>query len=963
MPSRITNDILESYLRCKTKAHLKLSGRPEKVSDYENMLAALRSEVRLQALYTILRKHADVLRNVVLTTEILSQESSYILDGTFEDDQFHLCLDGLKKQKGHSKLGDFHYLPVLFSEEEKVRKEQRLLLDLYGLLLAKVQGTRPETGIVWHGRQAKASRIRLNSDVRKTEKLLRNLKEFAGETEAPTLMLNDHCQVCCFQNQCHQEALQQDNLSLLRNMGEKEISKWNRRGIFTVTQLSCTFRPRKKTQKLRKNHYMHQSALKALAIREKKVFVYGPVDLPQSYVQMFLDLEGDLEARFVYLIGLLVIKDGCEKRYSFWANEPSDEEKIITQFLDVVKEHADFSLFCYGSYELKFLRRAQNSFPDQPIIEKLLANSCNVLSLIYSHVYFPTYSNSLKDVGRHLGCQWSENVESGITSVVWRNRWERSQNTADQQRLIQYNLEDCLALRTVTAVLYDVAQFDSKEEDGGASSDKPEVSKVEDMEPQSNRREWCSATFAIPDLKFINERAYFDYQREKVYIRTQKNTKQTNKKKRTHKKTVKPTEDIEISADSCPVCHGTKLTRTQDKRLARLAYDLVIRENGIRRRVIRHWTSWHHCGLCGERFLPQKYRGLAETFHGLNSWVIYQLVRHRVSYKGIGEMLKDFFGLQMFPAGFWEIKSHAAQQYQETLELLWNQLMSGSVLHVDETEVKLRDSRKGYVWVFTNLEEVVFMFRESREGSFLQELLQGFQGVLVTDFYSAYDSLDCAQQKCLIHLIRDMNEDLKRSPWDEEFKSVVGEFGKLLRTIVSTIDERGLKRRHLNKHRTDVDRFYRWLSRKSCQSELAEHYQQRLTKYRDKLFTFLERDGIPWNNNNAEHAIKQFAKYRRDVDGQYTQRSLPEYLLLLSLRLTCKYKGVSFLKFLLSQQQDIDQFRKQQRKKPPLPHCEQIPDGCASYRRDRPIKGESRQKRKNIIAEATNEAQRQQDPN
>ena len=84
-------------------------------------------------------------------------------------------------------------------------------------------------------------------------------------------------------------------------------------------------------------------------------------------------------------------------------------------------------------------------------------------------------------------------------------------------------------------------------------------------------------------------------------------------------------------------------------------------------------------------------------------------------------------------------------------------------LHVDETEITLQTG-KGYVWVFTNLEEVVFMYRPNREGNFLQDLLKDFRGVLVSDFYSAYDSVACTQQKCLIHLMRDMNQELLNSP-------------------------------------------------------------------------------------------------------------------------------------------------------------------------------------------------------
>jgi hypothetical protein len=47
-----------------------------------------------------------------------------------------------------------------------------------------------------------------------------------------------------------------------------------------------------------------------------------------------------------------------------------------------------------------------------------------------------------------------------------------------------------------------------------------------------------------------------------------------------------------------------------------------------------------------------------------------------------------------------------------------------------------------------------------------------------------------------------------------------------------------------------------------------------MAKYSRELFALLDYDGIPWNNNNAEHAIKYFAKYRRLVNGRITEAGL-----------------------------------------------------------------------------------------
>src|SRR5262249_24110018 len=77
-------------------------------------------------------------------------------------------------------------------------------------------------------------------------------------------------------------------------------------------------------------------------------------------------------------------------------------------------------------------------------------------------------------------------------------------------------------------------------------------------------------------------------------------------------------------------------------------------------------------------------------------------------------------------------------------------------------------------------------------------------------------------------------------------------------------------------------------------------FKKRFEKNRDKLFTFLDYDGIPWNNNNAEHAIKAFAVLRKNIDGMSTEKGMREYLTLLSICETCKYTGASFLDFLRS---------------------------------------------------------------
>ena len=90
---------------------------------------------------------------------------------------------------------------------------------------------------------------------------------------------------------------------------------------------------------------------------------------------------------------------------------------------------------------------------------------------------------------------------------------------------------------------------------------------------------------------------------------------------------------------------------------------------------------------------------------------------------------------------------------------------------------------------------------------------------------------------------------------------------------------------------------------------MRQLFQKRFTKNQGVLFTFLEYDGVPWNNNSAEHAIKAFADFRKRMGQSFTRTTLPEFLILLSVWQTCKSKGINFLKFLCSKQQDIDLYK------------------------------------------------------
>jgi len=308
------------------------------------------------------------------------------------------------------------------------------------------------------------------------------------------------------------------------------------------------------------------------------------------------------------------------------------------------------------------------------------------------------------------------------------------------------------------------------------------------------------------------------------------------------------------------------------------------------------------------------------------SWFAYQQITHRLGIKTLAGLFHETFGVRVNWWEFLVFRNLLARYYRNTYRRLLAKIITGPVVHVDETEVKLHTGT-GYVWVFANVETAIYVFRPTREGAFLREMLKGFNGVLVSDFYSAYDGLNCLQQRCLIHLIRDMNRATLDNPFDQELERITASFGVLLRSIITTVDEHGLKRRYLKRHNRAVGAFFDGLANRFYETDASKALQERLLRNRDRLFTFLDHDGVSWNNNVAENAIKRFSYYREDVGRSIKERGLIEHLELLSLYQTCRVRGVSFLRFLLSRERDLDAFSGSTRRRHRVTPVELYPKG------------------------------------
>jgi len=423
----------------------------------------------------------------------------------------------------------------------------------------------------------------------------------------------------------------------------------------------------------------------------------------------------------------------------------------------------------------------------------------------------------------------------------------------------------------------------------------------------SRTSSWQPFKSPISDLEKINLAARWDYQRDRVFVRSG-----TAKRRATQQATRRPQAQraqkiVLLNAPpGCPRCE--KKWRKRGRLQTKTVQDFIFGKHSIKRRTIKYEAQTYICRSCGYEY------GLGSLhLHGrrwgwnILAYCVYNVIGLCIPQLTVQHSTNRLFGCRLARSSLNEFKIKASKLYSDTKAKILDQIITGKLIHADETNANIK-GRLAYVWVLTSLTDVVYILTESREGETVQQLLKGFKGVLVSDFYAAYDSIACAQQKCLIHLMRDLNDEILNNPFDEEAKLVALRFAALLKPIVDTIDRRGLSAYFLRKHLREVERFYGFLDKRNFDSDAAVKFKQRFERNRDKLFTFLRYDDVPWNNNNAEHAIKAFARLRDVIAGSSTKKGVEEYLTLLSVSETCKNRGVDFLDFLRSGEMDIAMF-------------------------------------------------------
>ena len=235
-------------------------------------------------------------------------------------------------------------------------------------------------------------------------------------------------------------------------------------------------------------------------------------------------------------------------------------------------------------------------------VDRLIGTSVNLVGCIYGKIYFPTFSNSLKEVGRYLGFEWNWPQASGAAAPSLRRAWELGADDGLKRELIGYNMDDCRAAAKVADALVRICGS------GASDLDAVDVGSLE----VGFQRTFGKFDSALPEFAKINNAAYWDYQRSKVYARTDKAVRRSVRKpqRRSKRATVdKEVHGREKSRKRAPGALRQELDRTRG---SQVVDDLRFTRRGIKRWAVRYRYKVYRCRECTSVTCPS-IRGVRGT--------------------------------------------------------------------------------------------------------------------------------------------------------------------------------------------------------------------------------------------------------------------------------------------------------------------------------------------------------------
>ncbi len=332
-----------------------------------------------------------------------------------------------------------------------------------------------------------------------------------------------------------------------------------------------------------------------------------------------------------------------------------------------------------------------------------------------------------------------------------------------------------------------------------------------------------------------------------------------------------PTAHVVHAVEQCPDCGGALVggSRQRGREVLELAPAPAA--------VIEHVYLARRCPQCGRRCVPPPELdgvvvGRQRLGVGLVSLIATLRLQGRWPYGQIQWFLATVHRLQLSQGALVSAVRTVARQGAAPAAQIQEQVRASPVVHADETGWR-ENGRNGYVWTFSTPTARLFV-RGSRAGSVVDAALgPAFAGVLVSDFYAAYDHVPTPKQRCWAHLLRDVHALRQQYPDDTALTAWATALHRLYERARAgatgpTPGPRAAQRRQ-HALRTALQAALVKLATlpATAPPPVYQTLAKRLRRYEGELFTFVTEPGVPPDNNAAERSLRHLVTQRKISGG------------------------------------------------------------------------------------------------
>jgi hypothetical protein len=253
--------------------------------------------------------------------------------------------------------------------------------------------------------------------------------------------------------------------------------------------------------------------------------------------------------------------------------------------------------------------------------------------------------------------------------------------------------------------------------------------------------------------------------------------------------------------------------------------------------------------------------------------------------------LETIHQLHLSAGAIVEVVKRVAEAGRATVQGVRERIRGSEVVMADETGWR-EDGTNGYVWTFSTERERYFL-RRGRGKLVVDEVLGArFSGVLVSDFYAAYNHYEGMHQRCWAHLLRDVHELTEMYPEDKRLHEWAEDIHEVYRqaTVFESPDERARLRAQQHFEAMLLERCRPYLKdQEAAQRKLS----QRIQKHLPELFVFVANPLVPADNNGAERSLRPLVTSRKISGGTRSPKGSEAKMLLASLFGTWRARGVN----------------------------------------------------------------------